>query len=233
MATRSTLASFDTILRDLAATTARMGADAIQIEGGFRWSKAAQEAFRRKLGATCRGDAMDLYPAGVRITVTRGDKAYPFSCATYPHHLDNLRIAQHTVSTLYQLFEVHGASAGAGGGVDAFDALFGAVSEALARVALGDGSPPPWHQTLGIPPDADRATIEAAHKLQARLNHPDKGGDTRTMALVNAARDEGGPERRGEHWRAAVGAALSGRVAALVQDGAGAVWRPAARRPVA
>ena len=190
MATRSTLATFDTILRDLAATTARMGATAVAIEGGFRWSKAAQDAFRRRLGATCRGEVMDLYPVGVRITIGRGGKSYPFSCATYPHHLDNLRIAQRTVTTLYQLFEVHKASAGAGNGVDAFDALFGAVSEALARVALGDGSRP-WHQTLGVPPDADRATIEAAHKLQARLNHPDKGGDTRTMAKVNAARDEG------------------------------------------
>lgn len=186
MAMRSTMASLETILRDLAATTARMGTSAIHIEGGFRWSKTGEANLRRKLGATCRGDVPDLYPSGIRIVVTRNGKAYPIACTTYPNWLDNFRIAQRTVSTLYSLFEVHGA----GGGVDAFDVLFGAMTEALARLQLGDGAQP-WYQRLGVPPDADRATIEAAHKLQARLNHPDKGGDTRTMALINAARDEG------------------------------------------
>lgn len=188
MATRATLASFDTILRDLAATAARMGASAIHIEGGFRWSQAAQMQFRRKLGATCAGDVMDLYPAGVRITVTRDGRGYPFQCATYPHHLDNLRVAQRTVSTLYQLFEVHGASAGAG--VDAFDALFGAVSETLGRLAIGDGTRP-WYRVLDVPPGSDRAAIEAAYKHKALISHPDRGGNATAMKEVNAARDEG------------------------------------------
>lgn len=187
MATRVSYASLETILRDLAATTVRMGADSIHIEGGFRWSKSGEATLRRKLGATCRGDVPDLYPAGVRIVITRGGKPYPIPCTTYPNWLDNFRIAQRTISTLYSLFEVHGAG---GGGVDAFDVLFGAMTEALARLQLGDGAQP-WYQRLGVPPDADRATIEAAHKLAARLNHPDRGGDTAAMAAINNARDEG------------------------------------------
>lgn len=188
MPTRKTFAKFETILVDLAATTARMGAESVAIEGGFRWSKAAQDDFRRKLGATCHGDVMDLYPAGVRITVARRGKPYAFQCAAYEHHLDNLRVAQRTHSALFNLFEIHGASAGAG--VDAFDLLFGAVGAALARVALGDGNRP-WYEVLGVPPTADRATIAAAHRLRALASHPDRGGDDATMARVNAARDEG------------------------------------------
>ena len=35
----------------------------------------------------------------------------------------------------------------------------------------------PWHETLGVSPDASRETIDAAYKRLALLHHPDRGGD--------------------------------------------------------
>lgn len=186
MAERRFAAGLDTILRDLAATLVRMGTTGTRIECGGRWTKEATRLLERQR-YTVVGEVLDLYPVGVRITIMRRGKAYPYACATYPHVLDNFRAAQRTITALYQCFEDYGVSAGAG---DAFDAIFGAVSEALARVSLGDGTRP-WWQTLGVPPDADRASIAAAHRHLALVSHPDRGGDAATMARVNAARDEG------------------------------------------
>ena len=40
---------------------------------------------------------------------------------------------------------------------------------------------------LGIPPSANPAEVRAAYRRQARLRHPDHGGSTQEMALLNAA----------------------------------------------
>ena len=45
------------------------------------------------------------------------------------------------------------------------------------------------YQALGVPKDADAATIKRAFRNKASKAHPDKGGDANTMALVNRAHD--------------------------------------------
>jgi DnaJ-domain-containing protein 1 len=42
---------------------------------------------------------------------------------------------------------------------------------------------------LGVAPDADRATILAAHRRLIARNHPDQGGTEGLAARLNAARD--------------------------------------------
>lgn len=59
--------------------------------------------------------------------------------------------------------------------------------------------PPPSHPALlsraeaadllGVPIDADRATILAAHRSLIARNHPDAGGSPGLAARINAARD--------------------------------------------
>jgi DnaJ domain len=46
----------------------------------------------------------------------------------------------------------------------------------------------PW-QVLGVSSHATREEIETAHGRLAMKHHPDRGGDTHTMARINAARD--------------------------------------------
>ena len=45
------------------------------------------------------------------------------------------------------------------------------------------------YDTLGVPKDADAATIKRAFKKKAAKAHPDRGGDSGAMAEVNAVRD--------------------------------------------
>jgi curved DNA-binding protein CbpA len=43
------------------------------------------------------------------------------------------------------------------------------------------------YAVLGVQPDADRAAIQAAYRMLARLHHPDFGGDGSRMAALNEA----------------------------------------------
>lgn len=52
-------------------------------------------------------------------------------------------------------------------------------------------APEQWFQVLGVGAAATRAEIESAHGRLAMKHHPDRGGDTSTMARINTARDEG------------------------------------------
>jgi curved DNA-binding protein CbpA len=45
------------------------------------------------------------------------------------------------------------------------------------------------YEILGVPKDADDATIHRAYRKASSAAHPDKGGDDRQMALVNMAND--------------------------------------------
>jgi DnaJ-domain-containing protein 1 len=44
-----------------------------------------------------------------------------------------------------------------------------------------------WHETLGLPPNADPATIRRAWARLARAYQPDTGGTQEQMARINAA----------------------------------------------
>ena len=44
-----------------------------------------------------------------------------------------------------------------------------------------------WHETLGVPPNADAATVRSAMVRLALAYHPDKGGTQAQMARINGA----------------------------------------------
>ena len=44
-----------------------------------------------------------------------------------------------------------------------------------------------WHETLGVPPNADPGTIRRAWARLAHAHHPDKGGIQEQMVRLNAA----------------------------------------------
>jgi hypothetical protein len=44
-----------------------------------------------------------------------------------------------------------------------------------------------WHETLGVPPNAEAAAVRSAWASLARAYHPDKGGTQEQMARINAA----------------------------------------------
>ncbi|MCW5939881.1 MAG: J domain-containing protein [Fimbriimonadaceae bacterium] len=48
----------------------------------------------------------------------------------------------------------------------------------------------PWHDVLGVSPDAPTEVVEAAYRALARIHHPGKGGDSGYMAEINAAIEE-------------------------------------------
>jgi transcriptional regulator with XRE-family HTH domain len=52
-----------------------------------------------------------------------------------------------------------------------------------------------WHETLGISPNADQATLPRAMTKLAMIYHPDKGGRPEQMTRVNAAYERALQER--------------------------------------
>ena len=46
-----------------------------------------------------------------------------------------------------------------------------------------------WHETLGVPPNADAAALRQAMAQLALIYHPDEGGQPGLMRRVNAACD--------------------------------------------
>lgn len=190
MSERRFMATIETIARDLAATLARMGATGARVESGGHLTQIATRHLSRSAIAAI-GRVPELLPSGARIAFVRDGRPYAFTCRTYLHPLDNLRAAQRAVTMLWSIYDDYGVSnAGDPGGPGTFDALFGAASAALSGTLLGDGARA-WHDVLGVPPGADRATIEAAWRHLTLVNHPDRGGDGKAMARINAARDEG------------------------------------------
>jgi len=58
------------------------------------------------------------------------------------------------------------------------------------------------YDILGVPPDASPEEIKHAYRKRARKAHPDRGGATEEMALINTANDVlSSPERRARYDR--------------------------------
>ena len=56
------------------------------------------------------------------------------------------------------------------------------------------------YDTLGIPRDADAATVKRAYRRKSRAAHPDKGGDHREMVAINRAYDTlADPQKRARY----------------------------------
>ena len=73
------------------------------------------------------------------------------------------------------------AALGHGPGVLLQDASPEAIQILLEEVQFS------WHETLGVPPNAEAGTIRRAWARLAHAYHPDKGGTQEQMARINAA----------------------------------------------
>ena len=49
-----------------------------------------------------------------------------------------------------------------------------------------------WHETLGVPPNADPGAIRCAWARLAHAHHPDKGGTQEQMGRLHAAYERAG-----------------------------------------
>lgn len=49
----------------------------------------------------------------------------------------------------------------------------------------------PWHEYLGVPPNATEGQINRAYREKAKKFHPDAGGSAAKMASLNRAREIG------------------------------------------
>ena len=49
-----------------------------------------------------------------------------------------------------------------------------------------------WHETLGVPPNADPGAIRRSWARLAHAHHPDKGGTQEQMVRLNAAHERAG-----------------------------------------
>jgi hypothetical protein len=54
-----------------------------------------------------------------------------------------------------------------------------------------------WHETLGVPPNADAVALPQATARLALIYHPDKGGEPDLVRRVNAAYDRAQSDRPG------------------------------------
>jgi DnaJ-domain-containing protein 1 len=52
-----------------------------------------------------------------------------------------------------------------------------------------------WHETLGVPPNADAAALRRAMAQLATIYHPDKGGQSDLMSRVNHAYERAQSDR--------------------------------------
>lgn len=125
------------------------------------------------------GDPKD---PGIAVYFDRPDgrgKMRPFvvACDTYTRLCANARAVGVTVEAL-RTIERHGST-------DMMEQAFTGFA-ALPAPRAAEAS---WWETLQVAPEASPAQIEEAHQRLALQHHPDRGGDTETMARVNRARD--------------------------------------------
>lgn len=131
----------------------------------------------------------------IMFTMVGSDKLereYRFICDTYESPADNLRAAQLTLQHWYHiLFDYRVRIEGQKSTVETLLAAFRVLpSQQVLIKMLPDPDNKQPHQILGIAYDANRDEINRAFREQAKVLHPDKGGDKDSMIRITKARDE-------------------------------------------
>ena len=120
------------------------------------------------------GSAADITFPYSAFVVTELKRAVPAPLRTYDPDTKTWTVAGRYVSAVYHVLAQ----------------VFGEVDvEAVRSGAADHGRPPsddPW-VILHLRPTAPPELVAAAHKCLAKLNHPDRGGSTATMQLINHA----------------------------------------------
>ena len=140
------------------------------------------------VAATSLRIEQDVMGGGVKVIFDRGGKRYVRECSRWPDSLDNLRAIGLQIDYLYRALEVYGVDMSE----VTFDAEFNNVFAGYlatpdnTALLLGDGNAP-WHEVLGIRPDANRNDIRNAYRSLSRIHHPDVGGNSEDFRRLTLA----------------------------------------------
>jgi hypothetical protein len=107
---------------------------------------------------------------GVAVYFTRKGREQAIACDKWDSIRDNLQAVAKTIEALRGIDRW-----GTGEMVDAAFQGFTAIP-ASASAGIQVRPKRPWHEVLGVAPDAPREVIEAAGKAMQRMTHPDAGG---------------------------------------------------------
>lgn len=128
----------------------------------------------RRDGLPYANDAEPKDPA-VAVYFWHGKRQLVIACDSYSKVKWNMRACGATVEAL-RTIQRHGATE-----------LLERAFTGFAALPPKGGENKPWHEALGVGPAATFEEARAAYREQARLHHPDRGGNAETMARVNAA----------------------------------------------
>lgn len=112
---------------------------------------------------------------GIAVYWQEGKRRRCIAIDRYDRLADNLAAIAATLDAM-RAIERHG-------GAEILDRAF------TGFIALP--APEQWFTILGVSANATREQIDTAYRRLAATHHPDRGGDGREMARINAARDEG------------------------------------------
>lgn len=139
---------------------------------GGRWPVISTNIALRRDGRPYSGQK-EPEDCGVCVYFDLDGKPYALACDRYTEVADNIAaIAAHIEAT--RAITRHGV-ASAAETLQAFEAL---------------PAPKKAHEVLGVPTDADAATVRSAWRSLIAAAHPDQGGTEAQAAALNAARDE-------------------------------------------
>lgn len=145
-----------------------------------------------KIGATSLRIDQDVMAGGVKVIFDRAGKRYVRECKKYPNSLDNLRVIGLQIEYLYRALEVYAEDIVESSFDIEFDRIFNGFLATPDDTALllGDGKAP-WHEVLGVKPDATREDIRNAFRALSLVHHPDRGGRDEDFKRINDAFREG------------------------------------------
>ena len=145
-----------------------------------------------KIGATSLRIDQDVMKGGVKVVFDRAGKRYVRECDKYASSLDNLRVIGLQIEYLYRALEVYAEDIVESSFDIEFDRIFNGFLATPDDTALllGDGKAP-WHEVLGVKPDATRADIRNAFRALSLVHHPDRGGRDEDFKRINEAFREG------------------------------------------
>jgi hypothetical protein len=129
-----------------------------------------------------RSSAEALDDPGVAVYFKRKGQELAIACDKYLHVSDNL----HAIGIAIECFrslERHGTG-------EMVDAAFMGFKALPETIIMGEGTVKPWYEVLGVDPDAQMSTIDAAYKRKLHETHPDKGGSAEDFQKVQDAYTE-------------------------------------------
>lgn len=116
--------------------------------------------------------------SGVAVYFDRKGKAQCFACDKYDKVWKNMRAIQRTIEALRGI-ERWGSS-------EMLDRAFTGFAALPAP-----GAPKPWHEVMGLSPDAGPVEIKATFRELAKTRHPDTGGSHAAFTELVEACDIG------------------------------------------